>query len=306
MRVWILLAFVSACFLGFYDVAQKRSFVNSAVIPVLLLNTFFSTIIFLPLIVLSYNGNIDANSLLYVLPRDVVIHLKIFIKSLLALVPCWLACLGLKHLPITIVGLINAFRPVLVVLGALTFFGERLSIFQWVGVILATVSFYLLSINGAKEGINFKSNKWIIFVVLANILWAFCGLYDKYLLAPSDMGGVEISVMNVLVWYNIYQFLLMSLVFVIFWLPKYYKKMSFQWSWWILLVSIFLSCAEITYFYSLGLEEAMISIVSMIRRSSVVVSFVIGAWMFKEKNIKNKAVDLFLILISMIFLCIGN
>ncbi len=153
--MWILLAFVSACFLGFYDVAQKRSFVNSAVIPVLLLNTFFSTMIFLPLIILSYNGNIGANSLLYVLPRDAVIHLKIFIKSLLALVPCWLACLGLKHLPITIVGIINAFRPVLVLLGALTFFGECLSIFQWGGVILATLYTHHYFLQQAVRGHNF-------------------------------------------------------------------------------------------------------------------------------------------------------
>ena len=306
MLVWILLAFVSACFLGLYDVAKKRSLLNNAVVPVLLLNTFFSTVIFLPLIVLSYNGNIDTNSLLYVISYDKGMHTSIFVKSVLVLLSWWFAYFGLKHLPITIVGPINAFRPVLVLLGALTFFGERLSIFQWIGVVLAIVSFYLLSLNGAKEGINFKSNKWIIFVIFANVVGAFCGLYDKYLLSSPEVGGIKIPAVTLLAWYNVYQFLLMSLVFVGFWWPKYYKKMSFKWSWWILLISIFLSCAEIAYFCSLGLDGAMISIVSMIRRSSVVVSFVIGAWMFKEKNIKNKAVDLFLILVSMIFLCIGN
>ena len=304
--MWILLAFVSACFLGLYDVAKKRSLLNNAVVPVLLLNTFFSTVIFLPLIVLSYNGNIDANSLLYVISYDKGMHTSIFVKSVLVLLSWWFAYFGLKHLPITIVGPINAFRPVLVLLGALTFFSERLSIFQWIGVVLAIVSFYLLSLNGAKEGINFKSNKWIIFVIFANVVGAFCGLYDKYLLSSPEAGGIKIPVVTLLAWYNVYQFLLMTLVFVGFWLPKYYKKVSFKWSWWIFLISIFLSCAELVYFYSLGLEGAMISIVSMIRRSSVVVSFVIGAWMFKEKNIKNKAVDLFLILISMIFLCIGK
>ena len=304
--MWILLAFVSACFLGLYDVAKKRSLLNNAVVPVLLLNTFFSTVIFLPLIVLSYNGNIDTNSLLYVISYDKGMHTSIFVKSVLVLLSWWFAYFGLKHLPITIVGPINAFRPVLVLLGALTFFGERLSIFQWIGVVLAIVSFYLLSLNGAKEGINFKSNKWIIFVIFANVVGAFCGLYDKYLLSSPEVGGIKIPAVTLLAWYNVYQFLLMSLVFVGFWWPKYYKKMSFKWSWWILLISIFLSCAEIAYFCSLGLDGAMISIVSMIRRSSVVVSFVIGAWMFKEKNIKNKAVDLFLILVSMIFLCIGN
>ena len=50
----------------------------------------------------------------------------------------------------------------------------------------------------------------------------------------------------------------------------------------------------------------MISIVSMVRRSSVVVSFLFGAMVFREKNLKSKAVDLLLVLISMLFLYLGN
>jgi uncharacterized membrane protein len=69
---------------------------------------------------------------------------------------------------------------------------------------------------------------------------------------------------------------------------------------------VFLSCAEIVYFYALTQQDALISIVSMIRRSSVVVSFFIGAWLFKEKNIKSKVWDLVLILVSMVFLYIGK
>ena len=61
-----------------------------------------------------------------------------------------------------------------------------------------------------------------------------------------------------------------------------------------------------SYFYSLSLDGAMISIVSMVRRSSVVVSFLLGAWLFREKNLKAKAFDLLLVLISMVFLYIGS
>lgn len=301
--MWLFLAFLSAVFLGFYDVSKKHSLLNNSVVPVLLLNTLFSTLFFLPLIILSYSGNIDTNSILYVIPHNSGIYTKIFIKSVLVLLSWWFAYFGLKHLPITIVGLINAFRPILVLLGALTFFDEQLSIFQWIGIILAIISFYLLSLNGAKEGINFKHNKWIIFVILANIVGAFCGLYDKYLLASPNAGGIKIPFITLLTWYNTYQFLLMSLIFALFWLPKNYKKTSFKWSWWIILISVFLSCAELVYFYALAQPNALISIVSMIRRSSVVVSFIIGAWMFKEKNIKDKFLDLILILISMFFLC---
>ena len=50
----------------------------------------------------------------------------------------------------------------------------------------------------------------------------------------------------------------------------------------------------------------MISVVSMLRRGSVLVSFIFGAMVFREKNLKSKVVDLVLVLIGMIFLYLGS
>ena len=50
----------------------------------------------------------------------------------------------------------------------------------------------------------------------------------------------------------------------------------------------------------------MISVVSLIRRGSVLVSFACGVLLFKEKNLKAKALDLILILIGMIFIYFGS
>ena len=51
--MWLLLAFLSAALLGFYDVFKKQSLKDNAVLPVLFLNTIFSSLIFLPFILLS-------------------------------------------------------------------------------------------------------------------------------------------------------------------------------------------------------------------------------------------------------------
>ena len=304
--MWLLFAFLSAFLMGFYDVAKKKALAKNSVIPVLFLNTFFSSMLFIPLIVLSYSGKISEDSIFYIHEYGVKEHLYILAKSGLVLTSWVFAYFGLKYLPITIVGPINATRPIWVLLGAIIFFGEKLSLFQWLGVIVAIVSFYLLSKSGKKEGINFGKNKWILFVVFANIVGAFCGLYDKYLLATNDNGGIGLSILTLLSWYNIYQCLIMAVVFVVFYLFYRRKLLIFRWSWGILLISIFLSCAEMSYFYSLSLGGAMISIVSMVRRSSVVVSFLLGAWLFREKNLKAKAFDLLLVLVSMVFLYIGS
>ena len=168
--MWIILAFVSAALLGFYDVAKKQALRNNAVPVVLLLNTLFSTILFSPFIISSECGlGWFDGTLFEVSQGSLHDHLLIVFKSAIVLSSWIFGYIGIKHLPITIVGPINATRPVLVLLGALLIFGERLNGMQWVGVILAIVSVFLLSRAGRKEGINFKNNIWIFSIAAAAI-----------------------------------------------------------------------------------------------------------------------------------------
>lgn len=304
--MWLILAFLSACLLGFYDVFKKQSLKANAVIPVLLLNTLFSSLIFLPFIILSKNGTIAEDSLFFTHSYGWAEHKYILLKSVIVLSSWLFAYFGLKHLPITIVGPINATRPVMVLIGALTFFAERLNMWQWIGVIVAMIGLYMLSRSSKKEGIDFKHNKYILFVVLANVLGAISGLYDKFLMASSENHGVGLDKLAVQSWYNIYQFFMMLAMLLLLWYPTRHKTTPFHWHWCIPLISIFLSAADFAYFYALGLDGAMISIVSMVRRGSVLVSFLFGAMVFHEKNLKSKVVDLALVLLSMLFLFIGS
>ena len=99
---------------------------------------------------------------------------------------------------------------------------------------------------------------------------------------------------------------MMLAMLMILWWPKHKDTTPFHWDWSIIGVSIFLSTADFMYFYSLSLPDAMISIVSMVRRGSVVVSFFFGAMFFHEKNLKAKAFDLALVLLGMLCLYIGS
>lgn len=303
---WLLLAFLSATLLGFYDAFKKEALRENAVIPVLFLNTLFSSIIFLPLIILSGQTEILDNTIFHVASGGWEMHKYIVLKSLIVLSSWVLGYFGMKHLPLTIVGPINATRPVMVLVGALLVFGEHLNGWQWMGVLLAVMSFMMLSRSGKKEGIDFRHNHWIWMIVGAAVLGAISGLYDKYLMAPEGSGGVGLDRMMVQSWYNIYQCGMMLIMLAILWWPKHKQTTPFHWHWSIIGVSIFLSTADFVYFYSLSLPDAMISIVSMVRRGSVIVSFLFGAAFFHEKNLRAKAVDLALVLLGMIFLYIGS
>ncbi len=297
--MWLALAFCSAFLLGCYDVNKKLSLNGNAVIPVLFMNTLFSSLLFVPFIILSFCTDWLDGTMVYVPQASMETHLRVFVKAIIVLSSWISGYFALKHLPLTLAGPIKATQPVLTLLGALLIFGERLNGYQWAGVLCALASFYLLSLSGKKEGIRFAHNRWIFLMFLSIMMGALSGLYDKHLMRSLD-------VMTVQVWFNIYQLAIMLVVLLTLWYPNRKKTTPFQWRWNIIFISVFLCMADWIYFYALTFPDSMISIVSMVRRSSVLVTFTAGALFFHEKNLKSKALDLLLVLLGMICLYLGT
>ena len=293
--MWLILGFVSAVCLGFYDTSKKASLRDNAVLPVLLLNAIFSTLIFSPYLIddIGNLGWFDASG------ADMKAHLLVVLKAVIVLSSWICGYFGLKHLPLSIVGPINATRPMLVLLGAMLFFGERLNLYQWIGVILAITSIFLMSVAGKKENIDFKRNKWIWCVGMAVLLGVVSGLYDKYIMKAH-------SPMFVQSWFNLYQMVIMFVICGLLWYPKRKQDTPFKWRWSIPLISVFICLGDFAYLTALNDPDSMLSVVSLVRRSSVIVSFACAVIIFKEKNIKAKLLDLGLLLIGMAFIWIGT
>lgn len=301
--MWIILAFTSAMLLGVYDVFKKVSLKDNAVIPVLLLNTIFCSCIFLPLVFLSKWGMIGATSPVYIpWTTDFATHGAIILKAFIVLASWICAYYGLKHLPITIASPINATRPILVLLGAIFVFGEQLNLWQWAGVIVSILAFTLISVSGKKEGITLKHSIWLWLIIAGTGIGAISGLYDKYLVNVLGMNKMVVQS-----WYNMYQVLMMSIICLILWAPKRHRqKHPFHWRWQIPLISIFLSIADFCYFYALSYPDALISVISLVRRSGVIVGFIAGWLFFKEQNIRQKSIDLLFVIIAMFLLWMGS
>ena len=334
--MWLILAFISATFLGFYDASKKAALKNNAVLPVLFLNTVFSTLIFSPFLIDYIGGfgwfsgtlldtapfhcntevfdnqqittsslpinderSIDNTLSINGLSATVKAHLMVIFKACIVLTSWICGYFGLKHIPLTIVGPINATRPVMVLVGAMLIFGERLNLYQWAGVLLTIVSIFLMSRSSRKEDIDFKRNKWIWCVAAAAVTGAISGLYDKHVM----------SVLNPMFtqsWFNFYQMVIMTVICAVVWYPTRTKTTPFRWNWAIPLISIFICIGDFAYLTSLNDPSSMISVVSLVRRSSVVISFACGVLIFKERNLRAKIIDLGLILLGMAFIWIGT
>jgi bacterial/archaeal transporter family protein len=298
--MWLFLAFISAILLGSYEVFKKVSLKENAVIPVILVSILFSCSILLPFLLISeFSPETLKGSLFYVPRVDFHTHLLYILKAIIVLTSWLFAYFALKHLPLSLASPIKATQPMWTVLGAMLIFGEKLNAYQAAGVGITLLSFYLFSAAGKKEGINFKTNKWFWFIVLATLTGALSGLYDKYLMNKFD-------VMSVQTYYTFYQAIIMGIITLFLWAPTRKKTTPFKFKWSIAFIALFLVVADFVYFYALTLPNSMISVVSTIRRSGVIVPFLYGAFVLRDKNIKLKIIDLIGVLIGMLLLFLGS
>ena len=299
--MWILATFISAFLIGLQDIARKKALVGNSVLLVLLLNVFFCALILSPLVLSSQAGFgwFENNTWLAIPRGSWAAHGWVFLKAVIVLAS-WLSMyFALKYLPITLTAPIHATYPILTLLGAIVIFSERLNLYQWAGILVSVYSLVLLKQSGKNEGIFFARNKWIWLLGISALFSAASGLYDKFLMR-------QVHFMFVQSWYTFYQFVLMLVFVGVFARFSKEKIFDFRWHWSILAVSVLMVVSEFFYLYALKDPQVMISMVSMIRRSSVLVSFVGGALLFREKNLRAKAVDLCFVLIGMILLGIGS
>lgn len=281
--MWLWLALGSAFFLGFYDVAKKQSLKRNGVMWVLFAVSLLSTLMLIPFF---RSGSI--RDYLILLPKAALVTLS------------WISGLiGIKLLPLTTASTIKASRPVFVVVFSIILFGERLNLWQWTGVVLALSALFLLSLSSRREGIFFTRNKGIAWMVVSVISGVGSALYDKYAISMMEPMFVQC-------WCNLFITVMMGIVLAIKLRKDGPARERFRWDWTLLLVAALIVVADALYFYSISLDGALLSVISLLRRCSVIVTFALGARLFREQNIKAKALDLALLLAGMSLLLFGS
>ena len=204
----------------------------------------------------------------------------------------------ITHLPLTIVAPIRSTGPFWTMLGAVFILGERLTPMQWVGIGVTLIFFYLFTNAGKKEGISFRTNKWLWLLIGGTLLGAISGMYDKFLMQRFDRITIQI-------WFTYLQVLLVfPLVFIIWWPVR--KANKLEWRWTIPFIGILLILADFVYFYALSYPDALLTLVSALRRCSVVVAFSLGAFIFKERNLKQKALLLVGLLVGILVILLAK
>jgi drug/metabolite transporter (DMT)-like permease len=224
-------------------------------------------------------------------------HLLVAAKSVLVAGSWVLIYFAMKHLPLTVVSPLRASAPVWTGLAAFFVLGEHPGAWQIAGVGLTVAGFFLLARFGWEEGIRFHRDRWIFCAVGGTLLGAACALYDRALLHHLGFKPMTLQV-----WFALYLVVVIGLITAVLWWPSRRTTTPFTWRWSIPMVGALLAVADFLYFTALTDPDALIALVSPLRRSGVVVAFVVGGTLFREKNKRRKAMALAVILAGVFLL----
>lgn len=281
--MWLWLSVLSALLLGIYDVSKKQALKRNGVYWILLSATALTAIYLSPFL--------SAGSL-----QD---HLSLVLKAVLVSTSWVSGLIAMQHLPLTTVSTIKASRPMFVVIFSIILFGERLNLMQWLGVAIVMVALFLSSRSKRHETDKETSAKGMTCMIISVLSGAASALYDKFILQHLEPLFVQS-------WTNIYITVLLALVMLVRYLTDKEHFQPFVWDWRILLISVLITVSDAIYFFAVKDPDALLSVISMIRRSSVLITFVGGALIFKEGQIKDKALDMVLMMVGIALLLFGT
>lgn len=289
--LWIGLILLSAVTLGVYDVCKKHAVHANAVMPVLFLGVAVGTAAVT--LMLAATGQLAE---VMRITRNQ--YWLLLLKSAIVTSSWICAYYAMRSLPISIAAPIRGSQPVWTLGGALLVFSERPTPWQWAGIATTFIGYYLFSVLGKREGINFRKHSGIGLILLATIIGAGSGLYDKYLLQP-----VGLRPQTVQFWFQVNLCLLIGGTWL-FQRSAGLTRTDFAWRWSIPAVGLLLVVSDLLYFTALHQPDAMISILSPIRRSNCVISFLVGGALFQDKNRRAKAVALGMVVLGVLMLCV--
>lgn len=278
------MAVMSAVLLGLYDVAKKKALQKNGVLAVLLVATALSTLFLSPFFKLGPGED----------------YIRLAFKAVLVTLSWISGMIGLKMLPLTTVSTIKGSRPVFVVLLSVLIYSEKLNWMQWSGIALALIALWMLGRSSRSDGTVKARRTGFIFMGVSVATGVASAVYDKHIISGMDPLFVQC-------WTNLFITVLLAIcVGVQLFARERSSFQKIQWDWTLLVVAVLITAADMLYFFALKQPGALLSVISVVRRGSILVTFVCGAILFKEGNLKAKGLNMLVMVAGIVLLLLGS
>ncbi len=269
MGLWIPLVLFYGLAKGARDALKKQALTKSSVIEVLFYHALIALVVLIP-----FSHNLLAVSF--------VDHLWIFLKSFVIFVGWIFAFTSIKHMPVSLYGVIDTARVVFSIVLALIFLGEVMTIPKAAGLLLVILGIVLVNFGNKDDGKAIKM-KYLVIALLSCLLNAISGLLDKMLLSKGTLDSSQLQF-----FYMLYMTALYG-VYIIFKREKI-KLSTIKNNYWIAILSVLFVIADRALFIANEDPESQITVMTLIKQSSVLVTVLCGKMFFKEKHILKRTV----------------
>ncbi len=265
---WVYLVMLYSIIKGIREVLKKKSLQINTLAEVLFFHTLLGFILVIPTCTQE------------VLNITLGQFFMIFVKSSVVFMAWILSFTSIKHTPISIVGIIDMSSIVFSTLLALIFLGEEMTVTNTIGFFLVVLGVFLVNFKRGKKSEQVKP--FYIFLMLTSCLFnSTSGLIDK--IAMKQMTSAQVQF-----WFMLF----LSVFYLLFLLANQGKNVNFKAvvkNKYIWILSIIFIIGDRALFIANANPESQVTIMTLIKQSSVFVVVLLGKFIFKEKNIAYKS-----------------
>jgi len=291
--MWIWLVLLYGVLKGAREICKKKALQKSLSIEVLLIYTAISFLLVCP----------DAPN---AMGMPVKFFLPVILKSFVIFVAWILSFMAIKHLPLSMYGVLDLSRVLFATLLGVTVLGETMSGIHIVGLLLVCAGLLMLRLrpiygkrSDLPKDLQDKEKKYsvgiVVVALLSCMLNSISGLLDKILLKDITSSQLQF-------WYML--FLLSFYILYTIVVRKKINLIRALKNIWIWLMAIMFVIADRALFIANASPDSKITVMTLIKQSGAIVTILAGKFIFKEKNVTHKLICAGVIILGIVLGCL--
>lgn len=277
MAMWIVLTAFYGLAKGARDGIKKKALQKSGVMEVLFFHTALSFLMTVP-----FSHNVFGIPPIY--------HLWVFIKSFVIFIAWILAFSSIKKMPVSFYGITDSARMIFSTVLALLFLNEEMTVAKASGLSLVLCGIIFVGLGEKNDGDRVKA-KYLFMALLSCLLNAVSGFMDKKLLSTGDIDASQLQF-----WYMLYMTLLYGVYIAAARIPL--KVGTLKTNYWIIILSVLFVAADRALFIANEDPQSQVTVMTLIKQSSVIITVLTGKLVFHEKHILKRSVCAALVILG--------
>jgi len=264
-NLWILFIVIYALLKGSREGMKKAALKKSSKNEILFFYTLIAWVLCLPF---SQNA--------FDLPAKYIFYS--FIKAAVCCAAWMCSLVALKKMSVSLYGIIDLSRMIFSTLLGVYVLEETFTVPKLIGIAFVVTGLFLVNIK--KEQNSKKLSVGILIAAFMNcFLNAVSGTMDKVLMKDMETGQLQF-------WFTLFMTIIYGAVLIV--KKEKISVKSVKTNYWVPLMSLSLMIGDRLLFEANANPESQVTLMTLIKQSSVIVTVLTGWLVFKEKNILYK------------------